>query len=67
MFAKVMERAQAGEASRRELQSLASKLGQRVRNLMRSDAGDRDMSIALGHVKDAVDDALYQPAHGDAD
>lgn len=64
MFAKVMERAQAGEASRRELQSLASKLGQRVRNLMRSDAGDRDMGIALGHVKDAVDDALEGSLNG---
>lgn len=65
MFAKVLERAQAGEATRRELQSLASKLGKRITSLMRSDAGDRDLGLALGQVKNAVDDALEGSLNGE--
>lgn len=58
MFAKAIQHANSGQATRAELQSLASKLGQRTRSLMRSDAGDRDLGIAMLRVKEAVDDAL---------
>lgn len=64
MFAKVMEKAQAGETTRRELQSLASKLGKRITSLMRSDAGDRDLGLALAQVKNSVDDALEGSLNG---
>jgi hypothetical protein len=50
--------AEKGEATGRQLQSLASKMGRSAYKNMTSAGGDRDMGLALYSVKDHVDSLL---------
>lgn len=58
--------AETGEATGKQLQQLASKLGYKAQNLMTSRGGDRDMGIALYKVKDYVDNLLESGMTDDA-
>lgn len=49
-----------GQATGRQLQSIASKLGRAAHKNMTTQSGDRDLGIALFKVKDYVDDLLAQ-------
>jgi hypothetical protein len=49
-----------GQATGRQLQPLASKLGKAAYKNMTTQSGDRDLGIALYRVKDYVDDLLSQ-------
>jgi hypothetical protein len=53
-----------GEATGRQLQDLASKLGKAANNQMTSGNGDRQVGMALFEVKDMVDDLLEQGLTG---
>lgn len=50
--------AEKGEATGRQLQDLASKIGRKAYNEMTSAGGDREMGLALFQVKEHVDDLL---------
>jgi hypothetical protein len=52
--------AESGNATGHQLQSLTSKLGKAAYKEMTTQAGDRDLGIALGNVKDYVDEILMQ-------
>lgn len=54
----VMDLAKAGVASGRDLQSLSSKLGKLAKKQLTTEAGDRDLGLALFQLKDLVDDQL---------
>ena len=49
-----------GNATGRQLQSLASKLGKAAYKNMSTQSGDRDLGLALYRVKDYVDELLAQ-------
>lgn len=50
---------QSGTATQAQLSRLASNLGKASRAQMTSASGDRTMGMALGDLKDVVDDALF--------
>lgn len=56
--------AEKGEATNRQLQDLASKLNKAAYNQMTSANGDRQVGMALGQVKDLVDDELQKGLSG---
>lgn len=57
--------AENGEATGEQLQALASKLGRAATNQMSSQGGDRQVGMALGSVKDVIDDYLEQGLQGE--
>lgn len=57
--------AEKGEATGRQLQDLASKLGKAANNQMTSAGGDRQVGMALFRVKDMADDLLAEGLSGD--
>ena len=54
----VLSLAEKGQASGKELQSLSSKLGKMAKKQMTTQAGDRDLGLALFNLKEVVDDQL---------
>lgn len=56
--------AEKGEATNRQLQDLASKLNKAAYNQMTSANGDRQVGMALGQVKEIVDDELQKGMTG---
>lgn len=56
--------ANSGEATGRQLQDLASKLGKAANNQMTTANGDRQVGMALFEVKDMVDDLLESGLKG---
>lgn len=56
----VLKAAGEGQATGRQLQNIASKLGKSANQQMTSPQGDRELGIALFRVKDYVDDLLAQ-------
>lgn len=56
----LVEHAQRGGATGRQLQSLTSKLGKAAYKEMTTPSGDRDLGMALYQAKDYVDDLLQQ-------
>lgn len=56
--------AENGQATGEQLQALASKLGKAATNQMTSANGDRQVGMALGKVKDVVDDLLESGLKG---
>jgi hypothetical protein len=65
LFNKALDFVTKGGATQEELVSLSSQLGKRGKSLMTSQAGDRDLGIALFKTKDVVDDALEGALKGD--
>lgn len=57
--------ADGGQATGKQLQDLASKLGKAATNQMTSANGDRQVGMALSAVKDHVDDLLEQGLSGE--
>lgn len=57
--------ADGGQATGKQLQDLASKLGKAATNQMTSANGDRQVGMALSAVKDHVDDLLEQGLTGE--
>jgi hypothetical protein len=56
---RFMNYASNGNATTEQLSDLASKLGKASSNQMTSGSGDRQLGMALGDVKDHVDDLLF--------
>lgn len=61
---KAYKLAEDGQATGRQLQDLASKLGKAATNQMTSANGDRQVGMALSAVKDHIDDLLEQGLTG---
>lgn len=53
-----------GEATGKQLQDIASKLGRKATNEMTSGNGDRQLGMALSQAKDLADDLLQQSLSG---
>lgn len=53
-----------GEATGKQLQDIASKLGRKATNEMTSGNGDRQLGMALSQAKDLADDLLQQGLNG---
>lgn len=62
---KFISQAANGQASGKQLQDLASKMGKLAANEMVSPQGDRAMGMALFQVKEHVDDLLQQGLSGE--
>lgn len=62
---KLIGYASKGEATREQLQDIASKLGKAAANNMTSASGDRQMGMALFQVKDFADDILESGLKGE--
>lgn len=56
----VISAASNGHATGRQLQNIASKLGKAANSQMTTASGDRELGMALFHVKDFVDDFIAQ-------
>lgn len=62
---KLINFASKGEATREQIQDVASKLGKAAANNMTSANGDRQLGMALFQVKDFADDLLQQGLKGE--
>ena len=66
LVARLWKLAEGGEATGKQLQQLASKLGYKAAKQMTTQGGDRDLGIALYKVKDYVDNLLESGLSDDA-
>jgi hypothetical protein len=64
LFNKALDFITKGAATQEELVSLSSQLGKRGKSMMTSQAGDRDLGLALFRTKDLIDDALESSLSG---
>ena len=58
--------AESGEATGRQLQNIASKLGRKAKNEMVGN-GDRELGMALSQAKELADDLLQRGLTGETD
>jgi len=56
---------QSGQATGKQLQQMSSKLGRATAKQMTTQGGDRDLGIAMGKVKDLLDEHLKKGLKGD--
>lgn len=62
---RLLKHAEQGQASGKDLGALTSKLTREVNRQMTSAQGDRELGMALGNVKEYVDDLVAQGLSGD--
>lgn len=65
LVSRLVKHAEAGTASGRDLGNLTSKLTREVHRQMTSPQGDRELGMALGRLKDYVDDLVEQGLSGE--
>lgn len=65
LVSRFIRHAESGQATGKDLGNLTSKLSREVHRQMTSPQGDRELGMALGKVKDYVDDLVEQGLSGD--